>query len=53
MWPWSWPRWLQEAQIGDLRNINRLEEKVDDIRADMREVKQLLEAIYKILKKLE
>ena len=50
---WSWPRWLQEAQIGDLRNINRLENKVDDIRADIREIKQLLEDIDKILKKLE
>ena len=50
---WSWPRWLQEVQIGDLRNINRLENKVDDIRADIREIKKLLEAIDKILKKLE
>ena len=50
---WSWPRWLQEAQIGDLRNINRLEDKVDDIRADIHEIKKLLEAIDKILKKLE
>lgn len=45
---WSLLRWTR----GD-DQLNRLEEKISDIRRELRELRSTVEAIYKIVKQLE